>query len=106
MVDELECEYFSRKNGTLSDDRNQAVFRNPKDLVVSDSASNEDLLSYQMIRGLDQLEKQIFQKYKNFEDYKFVLERIRKAIKEKNTVAFVHQLDDLEELLELELTRM
>lgn len=64
-------------------------------------ASSDIILD--MVTFLDRLEKEIEKEYFDFDDYQFIFEEIRVALKNRSIEGVPELLDELEELLDLGL---
>ena len=71
--------------------------------IVEDSLIEINEFNSQMTVYLDRLEKEITTEYKDFTDFSFIFNKIKKKIKEKEVDGIQPLLAELEELLDIEL---
>ena len=95
-MDELYVENFAIKK------INTRNYENNMSQSIVEEKSNEIVESTsQMIQLLDRLEREITLDYKDFTDFRFLFEKMRKVLKKKSVEGILDWLAELEELLDL-----
>lgn len=112
-MDELYSEDFSKKNSVISFkmEETDLPFREiipikPVEIPYTDPHEATSLVEIyettnQMNFHLDQLEKAIFDEFKNFSAFRFIFVKIREKLKQKMTNGIPELLEELEQLLDL-----
>lgn len=97
-MDELYIESFSKPEKVI-----QLTTEIKHVAVVEDNHIEIYEFNNQMLFYLDQLEKDITNEYKDFTDFRFIFDKIKKKLKAKNVDGILDLLVDLEELLDIGL---
>lgn len=100
-MEELYIENFAKPR--LVSQQITAVSANKIEVVSQNlSLKNDDIL-VDMFALLDRLEKEIEKLYPDYADYRFILNKIREKLKNKNLEGIISFLDNLEQLLDIGL---
>ena len=95
-MEELYIENFSIKKI-----KTQSLENTSAQSIALEKPKEFDQSTHQMIAFLDQLEREITHDYKDFTDFRFLFEKIRKTLKKNSVEGILDWLADLEELLDL-----
>jgi hypothetical protein len=98
MMNELYIENFSKQERSV-----QPIREIKNSTIIEDTPVEIYELTHQMIIHLDRLEKEITNDCKDFTDFRFIFDKIKKKLKAKDVEGIFEMLADLEELIDLGL---